>query len=533
MIVPASPHPRPRSRRLSFVSLLLIFLVITLVVFLVVGTLLASAISSSFLDSGLKDVRVNTAQYLQLRATGLISPTNMMSSRKVPMSREHATFTKMGQDVWGGLPYYSVRVWSPTGGLVWSDRDRVLVISPTSPTATTTATTTVVTTATRNPQDNDSYGYGGAQAARATAAPASTATSATVVLPVEPVDRNLLQQAIAGNVVSRLCSSDCGLPREQYIEALLNIYAPIYNSGGTQLVGVIDVAQDVSSLYLDLQARQRDLTVTILTVTIWLYFVLFLVVLATSAALGYYQGRARRRERSLRELQRQFSPAITQAILSGDDQLNMTSRLDVTVLFVDIRGFTAQAATMPAEQVVTMLNQYMAVGTRVVFRFDGVVDKFLGDGILAVFGAPSRQPDHALRAAAAALTLRRELTNLNRERASQSLPPIRVGMSLATGLVVAGNIGSAEQVSYTVIGDAVNVASRLVGLAGPGEILLTAATAGEIGERLKMEGGDAVPVRGREGSVNVYWLPEQPISHLLLDGLAQEDIAQGLLTQVA
>ncbi len=529
MIVPASPHPRPRSRRLSFVSLLLIFLSITLAVFLVVGTLLASAISSSFLDSGLKDVRVNTAQYLQLRASGLISPTNMMSSRKVPMTREHAAFTKLGQAVWGGLPYYSVRVWSPSGGLVWSDRDPVLATSPTSLVVTTTATTTAM----RSPQDNDSYEYGGAQPAKATAAPTATAVTATVLLSVEPVDSNLLQQAIAGNVVSRLCSSDCGLPREQYIEALLNIYAPIYNSGGTQLVGVIDVAQDVSSLYLDLQARQRDLTVTILTVTVWLYFVLFLVVLATSAALGYYQGRARRRERSLRELQRQFSPAITQAILSGDDQLNMTSRLDVTVLFVDIRGFTAQAATLPAEQVVTMLNQYMAVGTRVVFRFDGVVDKFLGDGILAVFGAPSRQPDHALRAAAAALTLRRELTNLNRERASQSLPPIRVGMSLATGLVVAGNIGSAEQVSYTVIGDAVNVASRLVGLAGPGEILLTAATAGEIGERLKMEGGDAVPVRGREESVKVYWLPEQPISHLLLDGLAQEDIAQGLLTQVA
>src|SRR5207253_10921274 len=139
----------------------------------------------------------------------------------------------------------------------------------------------------------------------------------------------------------------------------------------------------------------------------------------------------------------------------------------------------------------------------------GSVDKFLGDGILAVFGAPIAQPNHAGKALRAADEIRAKLVELNEMRANMGEPAIEIGTSLATGEVVTGTLGRGAQLAYTVVGDTVNLASRLVGLAKPGEVLVTATTYGQgaaTGDTnyFVFNGPFPLRVRGRDEAVTLY-----------------------------
>src|SRR5579883_2080000 len=136
-------------------------------------------------------------------------------------------------------------------------------------------------------------------------------------------------------------------------------------------------------------------------------------------------------------------------------------RCDVTVLFTDLRGFTCLSEQMPPEKVVGMLNAYFEQMVRVVEAHGGWVDKFIGDGMMAVFGEMRGRPDHAERAASCALELRECIARLNIERGQRALPALKLGIAINTGPVVAGTVGAAKRLDYTVIGDTVNVASRL------------------------------------------------------------------------
>jgi len=133
----------------------------------------------------------------------------------------------------------------------------------------------------------------------------------------------------------------------------------------------------------------------------------------------------------------------------------------VTVLFSDLRSFTTTCEKMAPEAVLHFLNRYLDHMARIVEKHGGVIDKFIGDAIMAIFGAPVHQPDHALRAINCAREMHIALEELNRELAAESLPLIGMGVGVHTGEVVAGNMGSENRLNYTVIGDTVNVASRL------------------------------------------------------------------------
>jgi adenylate cyclase len=155
-----------------------------------------------------------------------------------------------------------------------------------------------------------------------------------------------------------------------------------------------------------------------------------------------------------------LSPEVSRAILEGRVALQGEAR-QVSILFCDIRDFTRFSATRSPHEVVSRLNRFFGRMTGVVRSQGGTINKFLGDGFLAVFGAPADQPDHARRAVETALQMEREMVVLNGEFASLGEPPMEIGIGIDSGEVIAGNVGSTDRREYTVIGDPVNRSSRI------------------------------------------------------------------------
>jgi adenylate cyclase len=169
-----------------------------------------------------------------------------------------------------------------------------------------------------------------------------------------------------------------------------------------------------------------------------------------------------RREAFIRDLFGQYvTPELANVAISQRGRLD-GQLVTSTILFSDIRDFTGVSEALPASNLIDMLNRYFDKMSALIVDHGGLVNKFGGDSILAIFGSPlNPNPDHAARAVRTALSMTKELAKFNREQASAWLPEIMIGVGIATGDVVAGNVGSARKLEYTIIGDAVNVASRL------------------------------------------------------------------------
>jgi len=193
---------------------------------------------------------------------------------------------------------------------------------------------------------------------------------------------------------------------------------------------------------------------------VFCYVTLGLLIAMTNAEVGSMFLRLRRRDGLSRFLPKQVVERVMQA---GDTSLQPVQR-EVTILFSDIRDFTMLSETLQPREVLELLDEYFGQMTHIVMARGGIVNKFLGDGMLACWGVPDSSEDHAERAMRAALDMRGKLGELNVRRVSQGLPPLRIGIGLHTGVVAAGMLGGAEQHEYTVIGDAVNLASRVEGL---------------------------------------------------------------------
>ncbi len=195
------------------------------------------------------------------------------------------------------------------------------------------------------------------------------------------------------------------------------------------------------------------------------------------------------------------NPEIVDMILNNPDGQWFQGRaIPVTVMFTDIRGFTSLSEKTPPEQVVALLNEHFTMATEIILRHGGHIDKFIGDAILVVFGALMEYDDHAERAVRAAVSLQSALLK-EEKTVGQNF---RIGIGINSGNVIAGNIGSHKRMEYTVIGDTVNLASRLTGVAGPGEIIISSATYAAVSATMKAEKLESVSVKGKSEPVEIY-----------------------------
>ena len=206
------------------------------------------------------------------------------------------------------------------------------------------------------------------------------------------------------------------------------------------------------------------------------------------------------------QLARFLSPALVEQAARGSIELSKGGALsELTILFSDIRGFTRLSEKLPAQEVVRMLNDYFELMVDILFEHEGILDKFIGDAIMGLWGAPVKRPDDATNAVRAAVKMQKRVAEWNEERAAQGKEPIRIGIGLHTGQVVVGNMGSSKALSYTAIGDGVNLASRLCGIAGEDMIVISEECAQRAGkDKFVLESLPPARVKNREAPVEIY-----------------------------
>jgi adenylate cyclase len=205
------------------------------------------------------------------------------------------------------------------------------------------------------------------------------------------------------------------------------------------------------------------------------------------------------------QFQRLLSPNLVDQVVQGKLKLEKGGALsEVTLLFSDIRGFTSMSESRAPEEIVRMLNEYFELMVDVIFKYEGTLDKFVGDEVIALFGAPVPMQNAEIKAAQCALDMMRVLSEWNRTRAAEGQNEIHIGIGINTGVVVTGAIGSSRALQYTAIGDAVNTASRLCSVAEPGQIILSEATYRKVQADVAAVPLPPVRLKGKAEELRVY-----------------------------
>jgi len=208
----------------------------------------------------------------------------------------------------------------------------------------------------------------------------------------------------------------------------------------------------------------------------------------------------------LSNFQRFFSPDVAKTIAAhgGEMKLDQGTKKEVVILFSDIRGFTSMSEKMDPDDVAQMLREYFTEMVDIIFRYGGTLDKFIGDAIMALWGAPIGTPEDADNAMQAAIEMQQKLTELNEHWKQSGKPAVQIGIGINSGNVFAGNIGSEQRLEYTVLGDAVNTASRLCSNAAKREILVSDALYARLKKKPKSEAREPLKVKNKEQLVPVF-----------------------------
>jgi adenylate cyclase len=205
------------------------------------------------------------------------------------------------------------------------------------------------------------------------------------------------------------------------------------------------------------------------------------------------------------QISRLIPPSVVEQVLKGELVIEKGGRVtEVTMLFSDIRGFTTMSDGRPPQEIVNTLNEYFEVMVDILFKYSGTLDKFVGDEIIGLFGAPIAIEDAPFKAVACGVAMFQALEEFNRTRASENQPPLRIGVGINTGNVITGSIGSTRALQYTAIGDAMNVASRLVNVASSGEIIISEDTYKHVAGRVEATQLPPVKVKGKAEELKVY-----------------------------
>jgi adenylate cyclase len=232
------------------------------------------------------------------------------------------------------------------------------------------------------------------------------------------------------------------------------------------------------------------------------------IVAIYTAVILYKYFIGERQERRIRAAFKHYlSPSLVEQVARDPALLHLGGeQKELTVLFADLRNSTGLGAKLPPAEFVRLLNEAMDTMTAVLFAHDGMLDKFTGDGLVAVFGAPLPQPDHALRACRAALAMLAALAPVQARWARPALPPLEIGIGINTGSMIIGNMGSKDRFSYTVIGDEANLGARLEGANKDFQtrILISEATWQQVKDEIAARELDVVTFRGMARPVRVF-----------------------------
>ncbi len=216
-------------------------------------------------------------------------------------------------------------------------------------------------------------------------------------------------------------------------------------------------------------------------------------------------------EREKRQIIRLFNskatPQVVQQIIAAAEE--GTLRMDgvqqeVTILFADIRGYTQLVADMPPRQMMLTVNEYLRIVGLALIKHEGTLNQYAGDLIMAIFNAPLKQEDHALRAVQAGLAIQKDLADFQASPRGAALPQVSFGVGICTGVVVVGNVGFEQRYDYSAVGDAVNLAFHITSAARPGQVLISDTTYQQVKDKVQADEGQIVPVKGKRKSMMAY-----------------------------
>jgi adenylate cyclase len=238
------------------------------------------------------------------------------------------------------------------------------------------------------------------------------------------------------------------------------------------------------------------------------FLIAFSGIASVSIENSQLTDRIRREAVVLSNFQRYFAPNVAAQIASqvGSVKLGSGEKKPVVIFFSDIRGFTPMSEKMQPDQITTLLTEYFTEMVEIIFEHGGTLDKFIGDAIMAIWGAPIPHEDDADRAMDAAMEMQKVLVDLNKKWAGEGRQPVNIGIGINFGDVFAGNIGSEQRLEYTVIGDAVNTASRLCSKAAPGEVLISEPFYKSLKKPPTVEALEPIQLKGKAQAVPVYRL---------------------------
>jgi adenylate cyclase len=239
-------------------------------------------------------------------------------------------------------------------------------------------------------------------------------------------------------------------------------------------------------------------------------FPLFTVVIVYLSLVAiYYRTEEKSRKWITSVFGKYVSPVVIESLIKNPDQLNLGGeKRDITIFFSDIRGFTPISEKLDPEALVSLLNEYLTEMSSIIIKNNGLVDKYMGDAIMAFWGAPIDQPNHAELACDSSLEMMEKLRQLQKKWKKEGIPSFDIGIGLNSGEAIVGNMGSSKRFDYTAMGDNVNLASRLEGLnkTYKTNIIISENTYKMVKDKFKVKKLGTVTVKGKKKPVVIYEL---------------------------